>query len=174
MEASQADERIRTADPFITSQGVGADKLAVLRAVSSAQSSSDRVLRNIGGTSRGAHGQKQAMSDGGFRSRPYSIMNIPPNEAWGESPEAALLLWSVKGFPMDEARQWNALQLHEVAAWLLSQRKPLTDVVAERIEVLADQAVQESGGSSSTRGIFAAIVEMIRRLAVPFECVRVK
>ena len=102
------------------------------------------------------------------------VMNIPPNEAWGERPEAALLLWSVKGFPMDEARRWNALQLHEVAAWLLSQQKPLTDAVAERIEGLADQAVHESRDASSTRGRFAAIVEMIRRLLVPFAHARVK
>ena len=101
-------------------------------------------------------------------------MNIPPNEAWGGSPEAALLLWSVKGFPMDEARQWNALQLHEVAAWLLSQQKPLTDAVAERIEVLADEAVQGRGGASGFRRRFAVIAKMSRRLAIPFAHVRVK
>ena len=101
-------------------------------------------------------------------------MNIPPNEAWGERPEAALLLWSVKGFPMDEARQWNALQLHEVGAWLLSQRKPLTDAVAERIEGLADEAVQERGNASTFRGRFAVLAEMSRRLAIPFVRVRRK
>jgi len=90
-------------------------------------------------------------------------MNIPPNDLWGDSPEAGLLLWRVRGCPMDYASQWNILELHEVAAWLQSQESPVTDLAAERIEALADQYVSRSRIRSwGIVGIASRIAERLK------------